>query len=160
MDADQLAALRQLAEIGAGGVPQVLEVGLKVDPVVLTGEEVEVGGDNRRVLVKPAHLSYMVEGQRQYVDAVVGDVVLLTKADAKRLDGLGCTVEEGADLAEAADDGVTSDEDLAAMKAPELVAHVNAHPEDKARVRELELAREEKDRRVTILKITEDDADQ
>lgn len=51
--------------------------------------------------------------------------------------------------------GGKTDEELGAMNAGELVAHVNQHNEDKARVRALEMARTQP--RSTVLKATSTD---
>lgn len=154
---DRAAALARLAELGAKP-----ELGVKADEpeVKRTGDEVYAGGDEARVLVRDAHLTYREGTELLHAFASVGDTVLLTKAQAKRLDGLGVTVPVDADddelKAAASDDGVVTDEQLAAMSAADLIAHVGQHPDDRERVRKLELERDEDKRRTTVLKATAD----
>jgi len=117
-------------------------------------------------------------------EAKVGDTVTLSDAEAKRLDELGATmtpakakaaakeatpvevpaVPEGSDSdaqptgnppAATAATSDKSDEELGAMKAEELVAHVNQFEGDKARVRTLEQQRPQP--RSTVLKATSND---
>jgi hypothetical protein len=162
---DRAAALARLAELGAK-----TELGAKADEVEVkrTGEEVYAGGDEARVLVREAHLTYREGTDLLHAFASVGDTVLLTKAQAKRLDGLGVTVPVTADdeevKAAASDDGVVTDEQLGAMSAADLIAHVGQNPDDRDRVRRLELERDEDKRRSTVLKATqgedEDDPDE
>ena len=153
-DNSRADALRRLAELGAPTAASSPEA----PKVKATGDEVEAGGDVRRLLVRPAHLTYRDKGGTLlHAFPQVGDVILVTAAQAKRLDSLGVTVEEDAtdEEVEAAVEGEVTDEQLRAMSAADAVAHVNQHPEHKARVRELELERDTP--RVTVLKATEDE---
>lgn len=143
-----------------------------------TGREVKAGGKEARLLVKRfTGLGYQTPNGRHRVKAVPGDVVLLDEAEADRLDGLGVTLPADTDLdalyAEAqvnaipdapagstvtvldGDSAPKSDEDLAAMGAAELVAHVGQHADDAERVRDLELARPKKGQRKTVLDATD-----
>lgn len=133
-------------------------------PVEPTGREVYAGGEEARILIKRAStLGYRhPSGHYQRVEAKPGDTVLLTKAQAERLDGLGVTVSPDADLeqvaqAEAGD--LWTDDQLKVAKAGELVAYVAQHPEERPRVRTLEEARTGKRKgdgpRPTVLKATE-----
>ena len=153
-DNSRADALRRLAELGA---PTAASDTGEAAKVTRTGNEVEAGGDVRRVLIAPAHLTYRKGGDLLYAVAEVGDTILVTAEQAKRLDSLGVTVEEGAtdEEVEAAVEGEVTDEQLRAMSAAEAVAHVNQHPEHKGRVRDLELERDTP--RVTVLKATEDE---
>lgn len=148
--AEQTAALAALA-IGDADVAPTVE------PVQLTGRELYAGGDVRRILVAPAHLSWSENGALRYAPRPeVGDVVLVTRAQADRLDRLGATVEETADLEEVALEqvaGLASDAALEAMRAPELVAYVTQHPDERPRVRQLEQSRPSP--RKTVLTATE-----
>lgn len=117
-----------------------------VAPVVRTGNEVYCGGDEPRLLVKRASTLGWGDGKGGYqrCEAVPGDVVTLTKAQATRLDGLGVTVDPDTDLealAEGEEDGVWTDEQIRAAKAADLVGYVASNPEERARVRTLEEAR-------------------
>lgn len=150
--AEQAAALAALA-IGQDEAAPVVE------PVVLTGREVYAGGDVRRILVAPAHLTWSEGGRLRFVPRPeVGDVILITSAQAARLDRLACTVEEDADLEEVALEqaaGLATDDQLDAMRAPELIAYVAQHPDERQRVHERELARPQKDQRKTVLAASE-----
>lgn len=155
MASDRAEALRRLAELGVKG-DQSPEAPATV---ARTGAEVEAGGDVPRILVQPANLTYRTGDVFHYPAAQVGDTVLLTAEQAKRLDGLGVTVDVDAtpeDLEEAAA-GETTDEQLRVMSAADLVAYVAQNPEERDRVRALELERDAQ--RVTVLKATagEDD---
>jgi hypothetical protein len=130
-------------------------------PVARTGEEVYAGGDEARLLIQPAHIVYLDRSVDPpvlaYPAAGVGDVVLLTKAEAKRLDELGVTVEPSADLEEVAEElagGLATDAQLAAMNATDLVAYVVQNPDERERVRALEEERGDKARK-TVLSATE-----
>lgn len=150
---DRAAALARLAELGAAGAATPHE-----EPTVTrTGAEVYAGGDEARLLIRSANLSYRKKSGRQYVEATVGDVVLLDAAQAKRLDALGVTVAPDTDDAkvDAALSPDVTDEDLLAMHAAELVAHVGQHPDQADRIRDLELARPEENRRKTVLAATD-----
>lgn len=151
---DRAAALARLAELGAAGAM----TGAAEEPAITrTENEVYAGGDVARLLVRNVHLSYTDKGARHYPEAKPGDVVLLDAKAAKRLDALGATVSPDADeedLEELAEGGVT-DEQLAAMSAADLIAHVVQNPDDRDRVRTLELARDEDKRRTTVLKATD-----
>jgi hypothetical protein len=168
-DSTRAAALAKLAELGVKADPTATSPA-EVTVTVSDKEPVYAGGDVERVLVSPAHLTYREEkgGQLLHAFAEVGDTVLLTSAQAKRLDGLEVTVtkaqakklgEAPAAPAPAAapDASTTTDEDLQAMSAAELVAHVNQHPGDRVRVRALEGQRDEP--RVTVLRATAPDGD-
>lgn len=153
---DRAEALRRLAELGVKTDP-----GASTDEASVTrsGDEVYAGGDVARLLVKDAHLTYREGGDLVSAFASPGDTILITAEQAKRLDGLGVTVEADAsdeDL-EAAADGEVTDEALRTMSAADLVAYVAQNPEERDRVRALELEREQQ--RVTVLKATaaEDD---
>lgn len=148
------AALARLAELGAKP-----ELGVKADEVKVerSGDEVYAGGDEARILVRPAHLTYREGTDLLHAFASVGDTVLLTKAQAKRLDDLGVTASvdaEDEELEAVAEGGIVTDDQLKAMTAAELVAHVAQTPEEKGRVRALELERDEDKRRATVLKAT------
>lgn len=183
---DRAEALARLAALGVTN--DVTDVTPTEQGPELTGEEVYAGGDVARVLIRPAHLVYYDKELRDLVrpEAKIGDTVLLTDVEAKRLDEAGATmtktkakaaakepvkvevpaVPEGnasegqtdgqppASPAPASSSGKT-DEELAAMKAAELVTHVNQHNGDKARVRALEMARPQP--RETVLKATSND---
>lgn len=152
---DRSAALARLAELGAKP-----ELGVTADEpaVKRTGDEVYAGGDEARILVRDAHLTYREGGDLLHAFANPGDTVLLTKTQAKRLDELGVTVEPDASDEEleaaSSDDGKATDEQLRAMSAAELVAHVGQNPDDRERVNALELERDEDKRRSTVLKAT------
>lgn len=128
--------------------------------VVRTGAEVEAGGTVARLLIDKAILSYRHgSGDSSYLvypKAKPGDVVLLSAANAARLDAAGITVDPDTDLealaAELDNTGVT-DAQLEAMTAPELIAYVGQNPEERDRVRTLEEARAKP--RVTVLGATE-----
>lgn len=155
---DRAEALRRLAELGASGATSVAA---DTPTVERTGnEDVYAGGDNRRLLVRRAHLSYMDKGVRHYPEAGPGDVVLLDDRQAKRLDALGVTVDPDASDEEVEDAaaGEVTDEQLRAMSAAELVAHVGQHPDHRERVRALEEERDEDKRRKTVLEATDPEA--
>lgn len=175
-----------LARLAALGVTNDITDVTPSTTLELTGDEVYAGGDEVRVLVQKAHLTYREEkgGELLYADAKVGDTVLLDKVQAKRLDELGATVSktqarkaakaptpvevpavpEGSDSdtqpdgnpPAAASSGKT-DEELRAMSAADLVAHVNQHNDDKVRVRSLEGQRPSP--RPTVMKATAPDGD-
>lgn len=160
-DTSRAAALAKLAELGVKADPAALAA--ESAPVKGTGEEVYAGGDVKRVLIGPAHLTYRDErNELLHAFAELGDTVLLTEKQAKRLDGIGATATEAdaAKLAKApatpaptgAEPSSKTDEELEAMNAAELVAHVNQHAGDKVRVRGLEGKRDEP--RKTVLKAT------
>jgi hypothetical protein len=170
-DNPRAEALRKLAELGVKADPSAVASAEDVK-VERTGEEVYAGGDVARVLISPAHLTYRDErNELLHAFAVVGDTVLLTEKQAKRLDGLMVTEKPGAKKAAKKTAAATpppagkTDEELEAMTAAELVAHVNQNGEDKVRVRALEGKRT--DPRRTVLKATapegaddEDDEDE
>lgn len=151
MGADRAEALRRLAELG---VKTDAADTAPVPAVKPTGAEVPAGGDVPRILVQSANLTYREGGDLRYPVAQVGDTVLLTAAQAKRLDGLGVTVSVDAtpEALEEATNGETTDEQLATMSAADLVAYVAQNPEERGRVHALELEREAQ--RVTVLKAT------
>jgi len=169
-DSTRAAALAKLAELGVKADPTATSPA-EVTVTVSDKEPVYAGGDVERVLVGNAHLTYREEkgGQLLHAFAEVGDTVLLTSAQAKRLDGLKVTVTkaQAKKLADApaeatpaaTPEGTTAktDDELKAMNAGELVAHVNQNPEDKVRVRALEGQREQP--RTTVLKATSPDGD-
>lgn len=136
-DSERLAALAALA-IGQEPAPSSPAPAL----IVRTGREVYAGGDVRRLLVAPASLTYREAGRLLHADAAPGDVVLVEQSQADRLDDLGATADPDAteqELAEVkADAALPTDDVLRAMNAGELVAYVTQHPEERARVRELE----------------------
>lgn len=111
-------------------------------PVEPTGRDVYAGGDVRRLLIGPAHLVWPEGGTLHYAtDVEVGDTVLVSAQQAARLDRIGVTVDETTDLTRTALEkaaGLATDEQLAAMRAPELVAYVAQHPDERTRVRDLE----------------------
>lgn len=156
-EAERRAALAALV-VGADVTTEA-----PAEPVVVrTGREVYSGGDVARLLVKRASsLGYVEGGIYQRCEAVPGDVVLLTQKQADRLDSLGATVEPDADLgevAEAAADGLWTEEQIRQAKAGELVAYVTQHPEERAKVRAVEEERPEEGkekRRVSVLNATE-----
>ena len=174
-DNPRAEALARLAELGVKADPTAT-ASAEVKVAVSDSEPVYAGGDVERVLVGPAHLTYREEkgGALLHAFAEVGDTVLLTDAQAKRLDGLKVTVTKAqarklasapAPAAQAAAPATSTktDEELEAMSAAELVAHVNQHQGDKVRVRGLEGKRDEP--RKTVLKATapegsEDDDDE
>lgn len=154
---DRAEALAALRVLGAGGAISNAEPEVKVER---TGDEVYAGGDTARLLIRPVHLSYVRDGVRHYPQAQPGDTVLLTEAQAKRLDSLGATVDPDTsdEDVDAALDGEVTDEQLATMGAAELVAYVGQHPEEAERVRTLELERPEDKQRKTVLKATDEEA--
>lgn len=184
---DRSEALARLAALGVTN--DVTDVPLVEQGPEPTGDEVYAGGDTARILIKAAHLAYYDKELRDLVrpEAKVGDTVLLSDVEAKRLDGLGATmtkakakaaakptpvevpsVPEGdpsagqpdgtpATTSVAAGTSGKTDEELAAMGAEELVAHVNQHQGDKVRVRALEGQRPKP--RSTVLKATAPEGD-
>lgn len=179
---DRAEALARLAALGVTN--DVTSVTEQEQGPALTGDEVYAGGDVKRVLVKAAHLVYYDKDLRDLVrpEAVIGDTVTLTDAEAKRLDAAGATMtpkdakaattsapvvvpavpagdpSAGQPTGNPAGTVATStktDDELGAMNAGELVAHVNQFEGDKARVRSLEQARPKP--RETVLKATSND---
>lgn len=159
-EAERRAALAALA-VGADVV--ALPEGDK--PVERTGREVYCGGDEPRLLVRKASSLGWGDGKGGYqrCEAVPGDVVTLTKAQAARLDSLGVTVDPDADLEEVqADqaDGLWTDDQVKAAKAGELVAYVTQNPDERARVRAVEEKRDGPRKgdgpRPTVIKATEE----
>lgn len=129
-----------------------------------TGREVEAGGEVRRLLVKTASTLGWGDNRGNYhrAEAVPGDVIRVTQAQADRLDGLGVTVDPDADLTDVAalDDGVWTDEQIRAAGAVELVAYVTQNPDERPRVRTIEEARPSKGAgkpgfRVSVMSATE-----
>lgn len=124
-----------------------------------TGAEVYAGGDEARLLVMDApSLGYVKGGLYIRAEAVRGDVVLLTQAQAARLDAAGATVSPDADVTEVAAQqaaGVPTDEELAAMGAAALVAYVGQHPAEAPRVREVELGKTAKNQRKSVIEATD-----
>lgn len=151
-DATERAAA--LASLLVGTTADVEGAGPSDAPIVVrTGREVEAGGDVARLLLSPAHLSYMVKEGRQYVEAVPGDVVLLPQGEADRLDALGVTVDPDADLDEVEEqlaEGLLTDEQIRTGKAEELVAYVAQHPDERDRVKALEEERGAKARSTVL----------
>lgn len=124
-----------------------------------TGRDVYAGGDEARLLIARAStLGYVKAGVYHRAEAVPGDVVLLTKKQAARLDALGVTVSPEADLEDTLEEveetGYT-DEQLASMGAADLVTYVGQHPDQAPRVRELELAKRETKQRSSVLDATD-----
>lgn len=168
-DTTRAAALAALANLGVKADPTVATETAAPALTMTDNDAVYAGGDVERVLIGPAHLTYREEkgGDLLHAFAEVGDTVLLTEAQAKRLDGLKVTVTKAkaAKLAKApaepapAPDAATSktDAELEAMTAADLVAHVNQNAGDKVRVRALEGKRDEP--RKTVLKATAPDGD-
>lgn len=133
-------------------------------PLTRTGREVECGGEVARLLVKPAStLGYRLpSGVFQRCGAVPGDVVLVSRAQADRLDGLGVTVDPDADLGEVEEqqaDGLWTDDQIREANAEPLIAYVVQHPDERERVRALEEQRKGRTGkpRATVLKATEVD---
>jgi hypothetical protein len=168
-DSNRAAALAQLAAFGVK-VDPTATAEAEVTVTVSDKEPVYAGGDVERILVGNAHLTYREEkgGELLHAFAEVGDTVLLTSAQAKRLDGLKVTVTKAqaekldeaptsSASAPTADASTKTDEELKAMNAGELVAHVNQHPADRVRVRALEGQRDEP--RKTVLRATAPDGD-
>jgi hypothetical protein len=130
--ASALAAL--LADAGA---PSPATLGLP------NGEELDAGGNVQRVVIADRVNVILLNaaGDRVgFVQGKRGDVLNLTEADAVRLEKLKSVAELG-QLALPESQRLPSEDVLRAMTAPEVVAHVNAHPEDRERVREVEEAR-------------------
>lgn len=180
---DRAEALAHLAALGVTNDLSAVEE--KTPALEATGVEVYAGGDVARVLVKAVHLAYRDDTIRDLVrpEAGIGDTVLLSEGEAKRLDDLGATVTKKAakkaseptvvdvpavptgDPSAAQPSGTApegtaaavSDEQLAAMSAAELVAHVNQHNGDKGRVRVLETQRPQP--RATVMKATAPEGD-
>ena len=148
-----------LARLAALGVTNDLTASTATAPAVeLSGDEVYAGGDVKRVLIKEAHLTWTDNRELMRAETVVGDTVLITEAQAKRLDALGATAKP-ADVKAAAKANASEGDQLESMKAADLVAHVNQHPEDRAKVLELELAKPEAERRATVVKAAQPDED-
>lgn len=148
---DRAAAIARLTELGA-------KTAASADaeaPVTRTGNEIEAGGEEARLLIRPAHLSFATKDGRQYVDANVGDVVLLSKDEAKRLDAIGATVDPDTSDEEVAAStstpGEETDEELGKMSAADLIAWLGQHGEHRERVQALELAKPEAKQRSTVL---------
>lgn len=152
-DIDRAAALARLAELGAAGATTVAA---PERTITRTDAEVYAGGEEARLLIRPVHLSYMDKGIRHYPAAKPGDVVLLSEAAAKRLDALGATKPADADEKDvaAALEGEVTDEQIKTAGAADLVAYVTQNPDQRARVRALELERDEKKQRKTVLEAT------
>jgi hypothetical protein len=133
-------------------------------PLTRTGREVECGGEIARLLVKPAStLGYRLPwGVYQRCGAVPGDVVLLPRSEADRLDALGVTVDPDTDLGDVQEqqaDGLWTDDQIREANAEPLIAYVTQHPDERERVRALEEARKGRTGkpRATVLKATEVD---
>lgn len=133
-------------------------------PLSRTGREVECGGEIPRLLVKPAStLGYRLPwGVFQRCGAVPGDVVLVSRTQADRLDALGVTVDPDADLGEVEEqqaDGLWTDDQIREANAEPLVAYVAQHPDERERVRAIEEQRKGRTGkpRATVLKATEVD---
>lgn len=133
-------------------------------PLTRTGREVECGGEVARLLVKPAStLGYRLSsGVFQRCGAVPGDVVLVSRAQADRLDGLGVTVDPDTDLGEVEEQqayGLWTDDQIREANAEPLIAYVTQHPDERERVRALEEQRKGRTGkpRATVLKATEVD---
>lgn len=133
-------------------------------PLTRTGREVECGGEVARLLVKPAStLGYRLpSGVFQRCGAVPGDVVLVSRTQADRLDGLGVTVDPDADLGEVEEqqaDGLWTDDQIREANAEPLIAYVTQHPDERDRVRAIEESRKGRTGkpRATVLKATEVD---
>ena len=156
--ADTSSRAEALAKLQALGVkPDLNEAPHVEERVTRSGAEVYAGGDEARILVREAHLTYREGTDLLHAFASVGDTVLLTKAQAERLDGLGVTASvdaEDEELEAVAEGGIVTDDQLRAMTAADLIAHVAQNPEEKGRVRALELERDEDKRRATVLKAT------
>lgn len=157
-------ATERAAAIASLLVGQSVEEGASAPvapPLARTGNTVEAGGEEARLLIKPAHLSYLIPNVgRQYVDAVVGDVVLLTKGEANRLDELAVTVSPDADLDDVEEDlagGLLTDEQIKTGGAEDLVAYVTQHPDERDRVAAIEGAKPKKKQRATVLAACERD---
>lgn len=129
-----------------------------------------MGRAKRVVLVDLLQWQEPIEGttpqQYSHHRAARGDTVELGKAALERAEGRGWVAapDEAAEaLADTASEvrngpvpaGEAGDAELAAMGAVELIAYVNQHPEEAARVNTLELARGEAKARKTVLQATE-----
>lgn len=153
VDNARAEALRQLAALGVKADPTA--VAQEATAPTRTGEEVYAGGEVARILIRDAHLTYKEGTELLHAFAVPGDTVLLTAKQAKRLDDLEVTQDPDAEPEVAAEEPTvigTTDEELEAMTAPQAIAHVNQHPEDRVRMRALEGKRDNP--RVTVLKAT------
>lgn len=157
-EAERRAALQALA---LGSEPDAV---VEAAQLARTGREVYCGGDVPRLLVKTASTLGWGDGRGNYqrCEAIPGDVVLLTKAQADRLDGLGVTVDPATDLDDLEqldEDGLWTDEQVKVAKAGELVAYVTQNPGERARVRVIEEARKGTRKsdgpRVSVLSATE-----
>lgn len=117
-----------------------------------TATGVEVGTGNTSRMVIAARFPF-IDGDGLYQQASRGDIVHVKRDQAERGEHLGALIDpHNPPTPEPANTGRhASDEDLAAMRAPTLVAWVNANPEERDRVRGLEENRREKDQRVTVL---------
>ena len=118
---ERAAALAAIQDEGSDAAPQLER----------TGRDVYAGGDEARLLIARAStLGYVKAGVYHRAEAVPGDVVLLTKKQAARLDALGVTVSPEADLEDTLEEveetGYT-DEQLASMGAADLVTYVGRH---------------------------------
>lgn len=115
-----------------------------------TGEEVGDGNTTRMVV---ASRFPFIDGDGLYQQAQRGDLVHVKRDQAERGEALGALIDpDNPPTPEPASTGRdASDEDLAAMKAPNLVAWVNANPGERDRVRSLEENRRPKDQRVTVI---------
>lgn len=155
-NAERAAALAALA-IGQEPAPTPAPARAAVP----TGREVYAGGDVRRRLIGAAALTYRSapNAPLEHADAEPGDTILVTRQQAERLDGLGVTVDDDAPVEAATVTPAASDDALRTMTAEQLVAHVTQNPDDRPRVRALELARTGKGKgrgpRATILAATE-----
>lgn len=135
--------------------------------VVLTGDTVEAGGDVERVLLMNANLAYVLPGGLFFYPVVtIGDRVLVSAAQAARLDRLGATIPE-ADLHPTADPDddpaalnvtleVLDDDALEALDAPGRVDYIGraraaGNVDEVDRVRALEADRPESQRRKSVL---------
>lgn len=140
--------------------------------VKLTGDVVDLGGELERVVVVSRYNAMMPATQTVYgpvpgyaMGAKAGDVVLVTEAEAARGEKLNALAELPAEV-DAGDDAVlevepiggatsTSDDELRAMGARDLIAYVASHPDEADRVVSLEEERPEDKRRTTVLALTD-----
>lgn len=154
-DEKRAAALAAVLQQHAGVAPASEPV--TVQP---TDRIVYAGGDVMRLLVKNAPtLGYALPGgSYQVCGAVPGDYVKVTQQQADRLDKLGATLDPD-NLpeveAEPIDPDVVTDDDLAGMKAADLIAYVGQNPDERARVKALEEAKGDK-ARTTVLEACAD----
>lgn len=147
-------ALARLAELGARPDVEATDDAVEVAD---NGTRVYAGGDVARLLLSPAHLVYVEDKVKRHVFPAVGDVILVDQAQADRLDGLGvtCPLEEAPEVIDKGDGEVT-DEDLAHSSAEDLIAYVTQNPEERARVRAIEVATRGEKARKTVIDATED----